>query len=198
MFLSLCLLSAALTKISSKILYKPGTKVTSLQFIPTSSSYTHINWVNGSTDPMYVSGRRRICSSWVFFWYTLSTDNFFEESFLFEVSNSSFFAELFTQVSAPSAPARLDLAMAAPPAQARGGGLLLALRGRRAAGPAARTDRCAPRSLAAPHRGPEPPRRPRRQPPSNSSAAPGPSARPRVRKGWRCGAASRGPRGRWG
>lgn len=32
-------------KISSKILYKPGTKVTSLQFIPTSSSYTHINCI---------------------------------------------------------------------------------------------------------------------------------------------------------
>lgn len=47
-------------------------------------------------------------------------------------------------------------------------------------GPAARTDRCAPRSalLAAPHGGPEPLKRPRRPPPSNSSAAPGPRAQP--------------------
>lgn len=37
------ILSKYSPKISSKILYKPGTKVTSLQFIPTSSSYTHIN-----------------------------------------------------------------------------------------------------------------------------------------------------------
>lgn len=85
-------------------------------------------------------------------------------------------AALTTQVSAPSAPARLDLAMAAPLAQARG----CSRSG--AAGPAARTDRCAPHSLAAPHRGPEPPRRPRRPPPSNSSAAPGPRARPKTRK----------------
>lgn len=34
-----------LPRISSKILYKPGTKVTSLQFIPTSSSYTHISYM---------------------------------------------------------------------------------------------------------------------------------------------------------
>lgn len=66
--------------------------------------------------------------------------------------------------------------------------------------PAARTDRCAPRSalLAAPHGGPKPLRRPRRPPPSNSSAAPGPRARPAEGEeglaGLR-GAASRGPRG---
>lgn len=66
--------------------------------------------------------------------------------------------------------------------------------------PAARTDRCAPRSalLAAPHGGPKPLRRPRRPPPSNSSAAPGPRARPAEGKeglAGRRGAASRGPRG---
>lgn len=101
---------------------------------------------------------------------------------------------LTTQVSAPSAPAKLDLAMAAPPAQVRG-----CSRSGAAGPPLALTAvRRAPALLAAPHRGPEPPRRPRHPPPSNSSAEPGPSARPRVRKGWRYGAASRGPRGRWG
>lgn len=34
-----------------------------------------LTWVMGSTVPMYVSGRRRMCSSWVFFWYTRSTDS---------------------------------------------------------------------------------------------------------------------------
>lgn len=85
-------------------------------------------------------------------------------------------AALTTQVRAPSAPARLDLAMAAPPVQARGCSRSGDARS------AARTDRCASHSLAAPHRGPEPLRRPRRPPPSNSSAAPGPRARPRARK----------------
>jgi len=29
-----------------------------------------------STDPIYVSGRKRICSNWVFFWYISVTDFF--------------------------------------------------------------------------------------------------------------------------
>lgn len=41
-----------------------------------------LTWVTGSTEPMYVSGRRRMCSSCVFFWYTRSTDIFLELSFL--------------------------------------------------------------------------------------------------------------------
>jgi len=70
------LLSAALTRISSKILKKPGTKVVFLMsascylsvayrltIIFVASSYTHIIWVIASTDPMYESGRLRTCSS---------------------------------------------------------------------------------------------------------------------------------------
>lgn len=79
-------------------------------------------------------------------------------------------------------------------------GLLLALRGRPGPPLAPTAARRAPRSalLAAPHGGPKPLRRPRRPPPSNSSAAPGPRARPAEGKeglAGRRGAASRGPRG---
>ena len=70
---SRCLLSAALTMISSKILYKPGTNE---QFLLTNcfvcASNTHINWVCFSTEPMYVSGRNKICSNCVFFVYVSS------------------------------------------------------------------------------------------------------------------------------
>lgn len=73
-FLSRCLLSAALTRISSKILYKPGTQVISLEIIfACSVSQTHICCLTNSTEPIQVSGRRSTCSKGVFFWQTLST-----------------------------------------------------------------------------------------------------------------------------
>ena len=70
MFLSRCLLSAAFTRISSKILYRPGTKETLRFSMETVSELkAHICSVVISTEPMYVSGRFKMCSSWVSFWY---------------------------------------------------------------------------------------------------------------------------------
>ena len=63
------LLSVAFTRISSKILYRPGTKLiwrcTSLSM---ALSYTQARASVFSHDPTYVSGRSRMCSSCVFFW----------------------------------------------------------------------------------------------------------------------------------
>jgi hypothetical protein len=66
---SLTLLSAALTRISSKILYRPGTYDTSRTASPVAPpSCAHSRAVWRSVDPTYVSGRSRICSNCVFFW----------------------------------------------------------------------------------------------------------------------------------
>lgn len=65
MSFSLTLLSAALTRISSTILKKPGTYLISRCTIRLfSESQVHIICVIVSTLPMYESGRLRICSSW--------------------------------------------------------------------------------------------------------------------------------------
>lgn len=65
------LLSAALTKISSKILYNPGAYVMSC-CTSCSPSWTHSLSSFLSVLPMYVSGRSKMCSSCDFFWYTSS------------------------------------------------------------------------------------------------------------------------------
>mmetsp|Transcript_14134 Transcript_14134/g.43686 ORF Transcript_14134/g.43686 Transcript_14134/m.43686 type:complete len:203 (+) Transcript_14134:3217-3825(+) len=70
---SRCLLSAALTIISSKILKRPGTYVTGRRTMRlVDASRTHMGCVDCSMEPMYVSGRSRMCSSCVFFWYVSS------------------------------------------------------------------------------------------------------------------------------
>lgn len=67
---SFCLLSAALTKISSKILYSPGTNLTLRSSISSRSELkTHMICSTCSTEPIYVSGLLTICSSCVSFWY---------------------------------------------------------------------------------------------------------------------------------
>jgi len=59
---SRCLLSAALTTISSNILYRPGVYVTSRCLIRlVVESKMNMGWVIDSVEPMYVSGRRRMC-----------------------------------------------------------------------------------------------------------------------------------------
>eukprot|EP00962_Isochrysis_galbana_P036427 scaffold12591_cov102-Isochrysis_galbana.AAC.3 len=71
---SRCLLSAALTRISSKILYRPGTYDTlRCRIRPASASKTHASAVTASMEPTYVSGRCRMCWCWVSFWYVCST-----------------------------------------------------------------------------------------------------------------------------
>ena len=69
MLLSRCLLSAALTTISSKILYKPGTyEMLRLTILLLSASNTHMSVVTDSIEPTYVSGRCRMCWCCVSFW----------------------------------------------------------------------------------------------------------------------------------
>ena len=77
--------------ISSKILYNPGTNDTlrwTNCFVPASN--THICCVCFSTDPMYVSGRSKMCSNCVFFVYV--------SSIVFP-----FFGDFFTLPPAPPA-----------------------------------------------------------------------------------------------
>mmetsp|Transcript_15614 Transcript_15614/g.27731 ORF Transcript_15614/g.27731 Transcript_15614/m.27731 type:complete len:208 (-) Transcript_15614:151-774(-) len=69
---SRCLLSEAFTKISSKILYNPGTYVTVRNTI-LSFSKTHIPSFSFSVEPMYVSGRSIMCSYCDFFWYLVDS-----------------------------------------------------------------------------------------------------------------------------
>lgn len=75
MFLSFCLLSAAFTRISSKILYKPGTNETSrFSMRPVLLLNAHICFLSRSTEPMYVSGRLMMCSSCVSYRYRLASN----------------------------------------------------------------------------------------------------------------------------
>mmetsp|Transcript_146245 Transcript_146245/g.364685 ORF Transcript_146245/g.364685 Transcript_146245/m.364685 type:complete len:221 (-) Transcript_146245:8-670(-) len=67
-------LSAAFTKISSKILYSAGTYSSLRRTIrPSLASKTQWSCDCRSVDPTYESGRSRMCSNWVFFWYVSST-----------------------------------------------------------------------------------------------------------------------------
>lgn len=54
-----------------------GTRTQTRYYLPSLcvGGQYQLTWVKGSTEPIYESGRRRMCSNWVFFWYTRSTDN---------------------------------------------------------------------------------------------------------------------------
>ena len=81
---SRCRLSAALTRISSNILHTPGTTSSSrrsIDGVPSStlpSSKTHVAVRVGATEPMYIPGRSRTCSSGVLRSYTSALPPFEE------------------------------------------------------------------------------------------------------------------------
>ena len=62
--------SIAFTKISSKILTSPDAIVTCARSNRSPFSF-HVSTTSGTTDPMYESGRRKMCSTCVSFSYSI-------------------------------------------------------------------------------------------------------------------------------